>query len=153
MTGTHTIKSLPFGSGIFVGGIPLNNSAILQSETLPGSYIIEPFSATFVFFEKNELLLAGSTFSISLWPADLQLVVSAIDFDWDLERIAPDPAFWKLSLDLDNFGVDLTSTTLDKRFSKSVVDFLLTRGLKATQAGYIDTGMLVTIKRDPATGV
>ena len=151
VAGTHTIESLPFGSGIFVGGAPLNNTAIQHSGTSPGSCIIEPLSAILAF-DHNQLVLASTTFSASLWPADLQIIVGAIDFDWNPERIALTPRFGSYPLDLNNFNENLDATMLDKRFSKRVVDELLARGVRTSQAGYIDTGMLVIIKRDSATG-
>jgi gamma-glutamyltranspeptidase/glutathione hydrolase len=158
VAGTHTIESLPFGSGLFVGGVPLNNTGILHPfkageaySTPPGSYIIEPLSVTLAFKDK-QLVLASSTFSASLWPADFELVSSALDFDWSPERIALTPRFGGYAIDLGKLTADLSTTQLDKRYSRRVVDELKSRGLIVSQAGYIDTGMLVVVRRDPKTG-
>jgi gamma-glutamyltranspeptidase/glutathione hydrolase len=158
VAGTHTIESLPFGSGIFVGGVPLNNTGVLHPyaagnayATPPGSYLVEPLSATLAFRNK-QLVLASSTFSAALWPGDLQLVVSALDFDWTPERIALTPRFGGYALDLAKMAADTSTMTLDKRFTAATVTALQQRGRKVSQAGYVDTGMLVMVKRDPATG-
>ncbi len=158
VAGTHTIESLPFGSGIFADGVPLNNTAILHPSlpgqpytTPPNSYIIEPLSASMVFRDR-QLVLADSTFSASLWPADFELTVSAVDFGWNPERIALTPRFGGYAIDLVKLTADLSTTALDKRFSAHVVDAMAARGLTLSQKGYIDTGMLVQVSRDPATG-
>lgn len=158
VAGTHTIESLPFGSGIFVQGVPLNNTATLHPfvngsayTTPPGNYIIEPLSASLAF-KGDQLLLANSTFSASLWPADFELVSSALDFDWSPERIALTPRFGSNALDLTKMTADMSTTVIDKRFNAAVIEQMQQRGIKLSQAGYIDTGMLVMIKRDPATG-
>jgi gamma-glutamyltranspeptidase / glutathione hydrolase len=159
VTGTHTIESLPFGSGIFVGGIPLNNTAIHHPSikgndytTPPGSYIIEPFSASFVF-ENQQLVLSNATFNVSLFPADFQLVVSAIDFDWNPERIALTPRFGYYAYDLEKLSTDISKIILDPRFSLSVINHLRIRNLGVAQGSEFDTGSLVMIKRDPITGL
>jgi hypothetical protein len=97
-------------------------------------------------------VLASSTFSAALWPGDLQLVVSALDFDWTPERIALTPRFGGYTLDLAKMTADTSTMTLDKRFTAATVTALQQRGRQVSQAGYIDTGMLVMVKRDPATG-
>lgn len=159
VSGTHTIESLPFGTGIFVGGVPLNNTATLHPAidgqaytTPPGSYIIEPLSASMAFRD-GQFELAASTFSASLWPADFELTVSRLDFGWSPEQIALTPRFGGYGLDLIKMTADLSVTQIDKRFSAATVAEMKARGLALTQAGYIDTGMLVMIVRDPATGV
>lgn len=94
-----------------------------------------------------------ATFASSLWPADFQGVVSSLDFGWSPERISLTPRFGYNVVDLKKMTTDITTNMLDKRFSQSVVDQLRVRGLSVSQADYVDTGMLVTINRDPATGI
>ena len=159
VAGTHTIESLPFGTnGIFVGGVPLNNTGVLHPyaadsayATPPGSYLIEPLSAVLAF-EGDKLVLAASTFSASLWPGDFQMVSSILDFGWDPERVALTPRFGGYGLDLVKMNVDLSVNVIDKRYTSEVVEAMRRRGVNLTQAGYVDTGMLVMIKRDPKTG-
>jgi gamma-glutamyltranspeptidase/glutathione hydrolase len=155
VAGTHTIESLPFGTnGIFAGGVPLNNTGILHPyvagspyTTPPGQPIIEPLSAV-IGFSNGKLELAMSTFSASLWPGDFEAASSLIDFDWTPEETALTPRFGGPAVDLVKLTADLTQTMLDKRYSAEVVAALKQRGVNLTQAGYIDTGMLVMIKRD-----
>jgi gamma-glutamyltranspeptidase/glutathione hydrolase len=158
VAGTHTIESLPFGCGLFVGGVPLNNTGILHpyvegdaASVPPGSYLIEPLSATMAFRD-GQLVLAASTFSASLWPADFEVVSSALDFGWRPERIALTPRFGLYAVDLAKLTDDTTMTQLDKRYSAAVTEVLKRRGLVMTQAGYIDTGMIVEIQRDLKSG-
>jgi gamma-glutamyltranspeptidase/glutathione hydrolase len=159
VAGTHTIESLPFGTnGIFVGGVPLNNTGVLHPyaadsayATPPGSYLIEPISAVLAF-ESDKLVLAGSTFSASLWPGDFQMVSSILDFGWSPERVALTPRFGGYGLDLAKMSVDLSVNVIDKRYTAKVVEAMKARGVSLTQAGYVDTGMLVMIKRDPGAG-
>lgn len=158
VAGTHTIESLPFGSGIFVGGVPLNNTGSQHpyvpgapNSTPPGSYLIEPLSATLAF-KGNRLVLASSTFSASLWPADLELVSSILDFDWTPEQVALTPRFGGPAVDLIKMTADFSSVMLDKRYSPALVERMKARGISFTQAGYIDTGMLVMIKKDQRRG-
>lgn len=159
VTGTHTIESLPFGSnGIFVGGAPLNNTGVIYPydpasafSTPPGDYVVEPLSAVLAF-EKDQLVLAGGAFSASLWPGDFQMVSSLLDFGWTPERTALTPRFGGFGLDLAKLSVDLSLNVIDKRVRPEVVEAMARRGLVLSQAGYVDTGMLVMIRRDPATG-
>jgi gamma-glutamyltranspeptidase/glutathione hydrolase len=159
VAGTHTIESLPFGTnGIFVGGVPLNNTGVLHPyaadsayATPPGHYLVEPMSAVLAF-EGDKLVLAASTFSASLWPGDFQMVSSILDFGWDPERVALTPRFGGYGLDLAKMSVDLSVNVIDKRFKAEVINAMKQRGVTLSQAGYVDTGMLVMIKRDPATG-
>jgi hypothetical protein len=104
-------------------------------------------------FRGRELVLADSTFSVSLYPADFELTVSALDFGWNPERIALTPRFGSYSVDLSKLTMDLATTALDKRFGVEALEGLRKRGLKPSQDGYVDTGMMVLIERDPATGM
>jgi gamma-glutamyltranspeptidase/glutathione hydrolase len=159
VAGTHTIESLPFGTnGIFVGGVPLNNTGVLHPyaadsayATPPGRYLVEPMSAVLAF-DAGKLVLAASTFSVSLWPGDFQMVSSILDFGWDPERVALTPRFGGYGLDLVKMSADLSVNVIDKRFKAEVIDAMKRRGVTLSQAGYVDTGMLVMIKRDPRTG-
>lgn len=49
-------------------------------------------------------------------------------------------------------SADLAVNVIDKRFKAEVIDAMKRRGVTLSQAGYVDTGMLVMIKRDPRTG-
>jgi gamma-glutamyltranspeptidase/glutathione hydrolase len=155
VAGTHTIESLPFGTnGIFAGGVPLNNTGILHPDipgspytTPPGQPIIEPLSAV-IGFRHGKLELAMSTFSASLWPGDFEAASSLLDFDWTPEETALTPRFGANAIDLVKLTADPSQTMLDKRYSADVVAAMKARGVNLTQAGYVDTGMLVMIKRD-----
>ena len=159
VTGTHTIESLPFGTnGIFVGGVPLNNTGLLHPydassayATPPGRYVIEPLSAVLAF-DHDRLVLAGGAFSAALWPGDFQMVSGILDFDWDPERVALTPRFGGYGLDLVKLTADLSVNAIDKRYTADVIAAMKARGVALSQAGYIDTGMLVMIKRDPGSG-
>ncbi|HQR89061.1 MAG: hypothetical protein B7Y78_00500 [Caulobacter sp. 35-67-4] len=159
VTGTHTIESLPFGTnGLFVGGVPLNNTGIQHPysadsayATPPGRYLIEPLSAVLAF-EGDRLVLAGGTFSASLWPADFQMVSSLLDFDWTPERVALTPRFGGYGIDLTKLTADISVNVIDKRVRAEVVEAMKQRGVALSQAGYVDTGMLVMIKRDLRSG-
>jgi hypothetical protein len=98
-------------------------------------------------FRGKHLVLATSTFSGGLWPADLQTVVSALDFGWTPERIALTPRFGTYAVDLVKLVADPTTTLLDKRFNPAIVDKMAARGIKLSQAGYVDTGMIVAVTR------
>lgn len=159
VAGTHTIESLPFGSNsLFVGGVPLNNTGMLHPydpaspyATPPGHYLVEPLSAVMAF-ERGHLVLAGSTFSTSLWPGDFQMVSSALDFGWDPERIALTPRFGGYGLDLAKMTADVSVNVIDKRYRAGTIAAMKARGVALTQTGFVDTGMLVLIERDPKTG-
>jgi gamma-glutamyltranspeptidase / glutathione hydrolase len=158
VAGTHTIESLPFGGGIFAGGVPLNNAAVAHPwkagdtyATPPGEYIVEPMSATLAVRD-NQVVFASSTFDGALWPADLEVATSALDFDWSPERIALAPRFGTYAMDIATMSADAEHTTIDKRFNAAVLTQMEARGLKLTQSGYFDTGMAVIVRRDAATG-
>jgi hypothetical protein len=46
----------------------------------------------------------------------------------------------------------MTTMSIDKRFNAATVADMNKRGIRLTQAGYVDTGMLVLVKRDPKSG-
>src|SRR5207253_1504936 len=117
-----------------VGGVPLNNTGSQHpyvpgapNSTPPGSYLIEPLSATLAF-KGDRLVLASSTFSASLWPADLELTSSILDFDWTPEQVALTPRFGGPAVDLIKMTVDLSSVMLDKRYSPALVGRMKARG-------------------------
>ncbi len=152
VTGTHTIESLPWGNiGIFVGGIPLNGAAFLTPDVPAGGYEIAPFTSAIVL-RNGEFVAEEGAFSSALFPADYQTLSNVLDFGMTPEEALLTPRFGYYSLDLEKMSVDTSTIMLDPRYPPALVQSAERSGLKFTQAGYVDTGMVVMIVRDPATG-
>ncbi len=148
ITGTNTIESYPFGDGVFVEGVPLNNTGrITAYRTGPGERSINPCSSHLVFRD-GHFYGASGAFGTSLIPTELQMLVDMLEYRMPGTEIANALHFGTYPVDFTTGTQDVTSNWLDPRVSKSVVDRLASRGLKFKQDPYGDTGWNIVVTID-----
>ncbi len=155
VVGTHTIEASSWGEGLFAGGVPLATAArvAFDDATLAKTRMrIDPLTATIVL--KNGVpVLALAVYGTSLHPADAQILDAVLARHLDAERAVLEPRIGSFSFDARAFRTDLTTNSVDPRFSPDLLcelkqrGFHLDRSMPGLPAGYVDTGFptLVTI--------
>ena len=155
VVGTHTIETLNWGEGLFVGGVPLSTSAPVSFDDATKATTrmrIDPLSNTLVL--KNGVPVAAlAVYGTGLHPADVQILDDVIARHLDAEDAVLTPRAGYYSFDFTTMKVDQAKSTVDPRFDSSLLctlkqrGFPLTRSMPGAPAGFVDTGFptLVTI--------
>jgi gamma-glutamyltranspeptidase / glutathione hydrolase len=151
VTGTNTINSLPWGSGLFVRGVPLTDAgAMTMLVPGPGERVVTPLSLHAVT-EDTTLRFIGGTFGASLLETELQVLADAVLEDaLDAAAIARRRRFGTFPFDWerpDRFS-DLGANWLDAEVPGEVVAELERRGLSVKQDPRGDTGWGTFVLRD-----
>lgn len=147
VTGTNTIESYPWGDGLFVDGVPLNNSGKLPYTTKPTERAISPLGISIAFKNGMPAIATGS-FNYSLTEAGFQFLVNAIDYQMDGRTAATQPRFGSFPIDLISHRQDSSKNWLDPEVDKLTVMALETFGVKVSQDGYVDTGSGAVVTRE-----
>ncbi len=155
VVGTHTIETLNWGEGLFVGGIPLSTAA-------PSSFDdpaqakrrvrIDPLSAT-IAMKDGAPVAALAVYGTGLHPADVQILDAVLSRGLDAEAAVLEPRVGYYAFDPAANKVDTTKSSVDPRFSPVILctlkqrGFTLTRSMPYMPPGMVDTGFptLVTI--------
>jgi gamma-glutamyltranspeptidase/glutathione hydrolase len=126
----HSINSIGWGtSGIFVGGISINDSACIQQGTVlkvgPGKPLPGPANPVIVL-DEDEPVLASAAIGSGLHPVTIQNLTNILDFDMQPKKSADTPNFMG-----PYFGIQLTGpakpemekeTVGEGDFSQEIVD-------------------------------
>jgi gamma-glutamyltranspeptidase/glutathione hydrolase len=154
VTGTHTIQSLPWGTGIFVEGIPLSPGGMVPFGVGPGERRLNGLTMHLAF-RNGKLRYATGAVTGSLVEANLQLLLNLIDYRLPAERAVSMPRFGTFPHNLEGTRWDWSSNWLDPRVSSRIVERLRARGLFFEQKGPLvgtglDTGLgaVAAIKPD-----
>lgn len=163
ITGTNTINSLPWGSGIFVRGVSLTDAGTTTMFVPgPGERVVNPLTLHVVVNTSpadHSLAFLGGSFGSSLLETQLQIVADAVFGDAKLSaaQITERPRFGTFPFDFELGGggatSDLSANWLDTGASKDLVAELLRRGLKVKQDPRGDTGWGTFLFRDRSSGV
>lgn len=141
ITGTNTIESLPWGSGIFVGGIALSSAGNMPYfDTQPGKRDLSPLSME-IGLKNSKVAFASGAFASSLTPASFQFMVNIIDYKLSAADVVSLPRFGINSYDMISHKPTGRGRWLDKRVDQAIVQALSKRGLPFDQEGYVDTGL------------
>ncbi|MDB5215456.1 MAG: ggtA [Myxococcaceae bacterium] len=155
VVGTHTIETLNWGEGLFVGGVPLSTSAPtgFDDATLAKTRMrIDPLSATIVM--KDGVPVAALTvYGTGLHPADVQILDAVIARGQDAEDAVLEPRVGYYAFDHERMKVDPAKNSVDPRFDPALLcalkqrGFGLERSMPGMPVGLVDTGFptLVTI--------
>ena len=150
ITGTNTINSLPWESGIFVEGVPLTAANQLPFQTSPGQRRRTDLSMQ-IGFQQNQVRFTSGTFSASLAAAEFQFLVNIIDYKMSAADAASSLRFGDQAWD-PTFQKMRGARWLDPRANPGVVETLRARGLSFVQTGYFDTGLGVIAVVDAKGG-
>jgi gamma-glutamyltranspeptidase/glutathione hydrolase len=157
VVGTHTIETLNWGEGLFVGGVPLSTSASITFDdpaVAKTRMRIDPLSDAIVF-EDGAPRAALAVYGSGLHPADVQLLDAVIARGVDAEEAVLEPRVGYFTVDFEKNAVDHTKSTVDPRFDAQLLctskkrGFTLSRSMPGAPAGFVDTGFptLVTIAK------
>jgi gamma-glutamyltranspeptidase/glutathione hydrolase len=155
VVGTHSIGTLNWGEGLFVGGVPLSTAA--------DTALDEPASATIA--ERGDaltdtLVLDGgaprdalAVYGTGLFPADVQVLDAALARGLDAEQAVLEPRVGNVAVDLEQKTFDATKRAADPRYDAALAcelhkrGFTLERSMAHAPKGFVDTGFptLVTI--------
>jgi len=155
VVGTHTIETLNWGEGLFVGGIPLSTAGETAFD-VPGAVTLaqraDPLSDTIVL-EHGEPRAALAVYGSGLFPGDLQILDAVLARGLDAEEAVLEPRVGYVEVDAKRMTLDVTKRSVDPRFEDGLLcqlrerGFTLERSMPGYPAGFVDTGFptLVTM--------
>jgi gamma-glutamyltranspeptidase/glutathione hydrolase len=155
VVGTHTIETLNWGEGLFVGGVPLSTAApnAFDDPTYAKTPMrMDPLSSTLVL-KDGAPVLALTVYGTGLHPADVQVLDAVIGRGLDAEEAVLEPRVGYFFYDRATHSIDFAKNSVDPRFSRELLCTLQQRGFRLERAmpglpvGFVDTGFptLVTI--------
>ena len=155
VVGTHTISTLNWGEGLFVGGIPLSTAGAAGWDDPSKAKLrvrIDPLTSTIVL-KDGAPVAALTVYGTGLHPADVQLLDTVIARGADAESAVLEPRVGYFAFDHEARTIDYAKNSVDPRFSPALLCVLKQRGLVLERSmpglppGYVDTGFptLVTI--------
>lgn len=153
--GTHTIETMNWGEGLFVGGVPLSTAGPNGFDDPTKAKLpmrIDPLSATIVVKDGTPVV-ALTVYGTGLHPADVQVLDAVIGRGLDAEDAVLEPRVGYFSFDRAKSSIDYAKNSVDPRFSPSLLCTLQQRGFRLERSmpgmppGFVDTGFptLVTI--------
>jgi len=149
-SGTHTINAYPWGDGVFVGGVALNNAAPINFFPMWNGRFINPLS-THIVFHDGEPYIADGVFGASMYPADFQVISNILDYDMGLEEAMEKPRLGMRQVDITT-GILSDMYMIDRRFPEEMITEMEEHGIYFTREGYIDTGWCMFTVIDPDDG-
>jgi gamma-glutamyltranspeptidase/glutathione hydrolase len=155
VVGTHTIETMNWGEGLFVGGVPLSTAGPTGFDDPAKAKLrmrIDPLSATIVM-KDGAPVAALTVYGTGLHPADVQVLDAVIARGVDAEDAVLEPRVGYFSYDHVAQKIDYAKNSVDPRFAPELLcalkqrGFVLERSMPGLPAGYVDTGFptLVTI--------
>jgi hypothetical protein len=142
-TGTHTINSLPWGTGLVAGGVALNNSAAIQFGAYPfyaGRRLPNVHNPAIAVRDGDATPWAAmSVYDFGMNPGARQLWTSVIDFP---ANGSENPALAALARPRHGITLPFLGTWYDLRIAPAVVDDVRARSLPMTPVHtlFLDNG-------------
>ena len=115
VVGTHTIETLNWGEGLFVGGVPLSTSATSafdDASTAKTRMRIDSLSATIVM-KDGAPVAALTVYGTGLNPADVQLLDAVIARGASAEDAVLEPRVGYYAFDHDTHRIDSGKNSVD----------------------------------------
>lgn len=163
VAGTHTIETLNWGEGLFVGGIPLSTAGPNGFDdptkaTLPMR--VDPLSST-IALKDGAPVLALSIYGTGLHPGDVQVLDAVLGRGLDAEDAVLEPRVGYFAYDHATGSIDYAKNSVDPRFPADLLctlqarGFRLERSMPGARGGFVDTGFptLVTLTKDGLHGM
>lgn len=150
ITGTNTMNSMPWGSGIFVRGVALTDAGTTTFLVPgPGQRVVSPLTLH-VVKSGDHLHFIGGTFGSSLLETELQVVADAVfGKAKTASEIVARTRFGTFTYDDGGVNGDVGSNWIDKRAADPIVKELGARGLVVKRDPYGDTGWGTFLLRGP----
>ena len=157
VVGTHTIETLPWGEGLFVGGVPLSTAAPagLDDATKATSRVRADGLSNTIVLRDGRVRAALGIYGTGLHPADVQILDAVLARGKGAEDAVLEPRVGYVQFDAERGKVDATIHSVDPRFATPLLctlkkrGFMLERSMPGYPPGIVDTGFptLVTIAR------
>lgn len=158
VVGTHTIETLNWGEGLFVGGVPLSTSAIISFDdatTAKNRVRLDPLTDSIVF-KDGVPRAALAIYGTGLHPADVQILDAVIARGLDAEDAVLEPRVGYFAFDPVRNTLDKTKSSVDQRFDPHLLCTLKQRGFTLERSmpgvpGWVDTGFPTLVTIAPGT--
>jgi gamma-glutamyltranspeptidase/glutathione hydrolase len=157
VVGTHTIETLNWGEGLFVGGVPLSTAGEAAFDD-PGTATLaqraDPLSDTIVL-DHGEPRAALAVYGTGLYPGDLQILDAVLARGLDAEQAVIEPRVGYVQFDAQRRTLDATKRSVDPRFEAGLLcqlqerGFTLERSMPGYPAGFVDTGFPTLVTMSP----
>lgn len=156
VVGTHTIEALPWGEGLFVGGIPLATAAPAGMDDATKASVrmrTDALTDTIVL-KDGHLRAALAVYGTGLFPADVQILDAVLARGTRPEDAVLEPRVGYSQWNDVTRAVDPKINSVDPRFPPDLLCEMKHRGLMLERSmpnyppGYVDTGFptLVTVE-------
>ena len=161
VAGTHTIATMPWGEGLFVGGIPLPTAA-LSSIDDPGVAALRmqlDVMTNTIAFDHGAPVAALAVYGAGLHPGDVQVLDAALGRGLSPEDaiLAPRVGYYEFDINALTKPVDTSRSVVDPRFSPALLctmksrGFTLERSMLGVSPGIVDTGFPTLVTIAPGT--
>jgi gamma-glutamyltranspeptidase/glutathione hydrolase len=156
VVGTHSIETLNWGEGLFVGGVPLSTAAEVAFDD-PATAALpqraDPLSDTLVL-DHGVPRAALAVYGTGLFPGDLQVLDALLARGLGAEEAVLEPRIGYAEVDVEHRTLNASRRSVDPRFDADLLCMLRQRGFELRRsmpgypAGFVDTGFptLVTVK-------
>jgi gamma-glutamyltranspeptidase/glutathione hydrolase len=151
VTGTNTLNSMPWGSGIFVRGSSLTEAGSMAF-LVPGAgqRVVTPLTLHVVESADKTLRFIGGAFGSSLLETELQVLADAtLGESLTAKAIAARPRFGTFPYDVETAGSSEPSSNWISNDAPELAKQLEARGLKVKRDPYGDTGWGTFALREP----
>lgn len=141
ITLTNTINSLPWGTGQFVSGVPLNESAKFIAGTIGDVRGRLPSSmASHLLLKDGELAGAFGAFNMSLMQANFQFLLNVIFYGMPAKEAVSTPRFGAMAFDFKTGNFDVWTFNLREGFSPEAEKRATDEGFRFDKSLYADAG-------------
>lgn len=154
---THTIQTLPWGEGLFVGGVPLSTSApVAFDDAIAATSHLRIDSLTNTIVMKDGGVRAAlAVYGTGLHPADAQILDAVIARGLNAEEAVLAPRVGYFRFDAKKMTLDYDWRSVDPRLSPKLLctmkrrGFHLERSIEGYPAGIVDTGFPTLVTMGP----
>jgi gamma-glutamyltranspeptidase / glutathione hydrolase len=157
VVGTHSIETLNWGEGLFVGGVPLSTAGPINGDDAPSAterVRADPLSDTIVL-DHGVPRVALGVYGTSLFPADIEVLDGVLLRGRSAEDAVLAPRVGSFQLDLTKMSLDVTRNVVDPRVPTDLLcalkarGFALSRSIPGYPPGIVDTGFPTVITMVP----
>lgn len=148
VVGTHTIETLNWGEGLFVGGVPLSTAGATGFDDPTKASVrmrIDPLTTT-IAMKDGAPVAALTVYGTGLHPADVQILDAVLARGLDAEDAVLEPRVGYFAFDHATYALDYTKNSVDPRLRPELLcalkerGFGLERSMPGMPPGYVDTG-------------
>lgn len=157
IVGTHTIATMAWGEGLFVGGVPLSTAgptAFDDAGKARSRVRVDGLSNTIVM-KDGKVRAALAVYGTGLHLADAEILDAVIARGLDAEAAVLEPRVGYFQFDIEKGGIDYARNAVDPRFDAALLcsvkqrGFFLDRAMPGFPPGVVDTGFPTLVTMAP----